>query len=319
MARIQHSEIKLSHTSNAEEAVNAWLSHLTDIRDQSIHTVTNYAHDVRVFIGFLGNYRGQAILVSDFNKLDIIEARAWLADLASNGIAAASRARAISAVRSFYKWLTKQKLVQNAVLQTLRLPKKPQRTPHPLSSHQLDDLIDNAEVVRPDWVGVRDRALFMLLYGCGLRISEALSLNGIDWHAIQSGQLTITGKGRKQRIVPLLDEVKAALKDYLKVCPFAMQDDEAIFRGEKGARLNPAVAERAMRSIRQQYLLPDYATPHALRHSFASHLLNSGADLRSIQELLGHASLSTTQQYTKVDEDSLLAVFEKSHPRAKTK
>jgi len=299
--------------------VNAWLSHLTDIRDQSPHTVTNYAHDVRVFINFLGSYRGQAITVADFNALDIIEARAWLADLASKNIGAASRARAISALRGFYKWLTKQKLVQNAVLQTLRLPKKPQRAPHPLTALQVDDLMNNAEIVRPDWVGARDRALFMLLYGCGLRISEALSLNGEDWHAITSGQLTVTGKGRKQRVVPLLDEVKNELAQYIKVCPFPMHDDEAIFRGEKGARLNPAVAERAMRTIRQQYLLPEYATPHALRHSFASHLLNSGADLRSIQELLGHASLSTTQQYTKVDEESLLAVFEKSHPRAKTK
>ncbi|NDE90495.1 MAG: tyrosine recombinase XerC [Alphaproteobacteria bacterium] len=312
-------DITLSHASTAEEAVNAWLSYLTDIRDQSIYTTTNYAHDVRVFIAFLGNYRGQAITVADFNALDMTEARAWLADLAAKDIGAASRARAISALRSFYKWLTKQKLVQNAILQTLRSPKKPQRTPHPLTAHQVDDFMDNAQVVRPDWVGARDRALFMLLYGCGLRISEALSLNGDDWRAIQSGQLNVTGKGRKQRVVPVLEQIKAELQTYIKACPFEMQCDEAIFRGEKGGRLNPGVAERAMRSIRKQYLLPDYATPHALRHSFASHLLNSGADLRSIQELLGHASLSTTQHYTKVDEESLLAVFEKTHPRAKVK
>lgn len=323
MAQQPHSEInhdkRLTASSAAEEAIAAWVSYLTDIRDQSIYTVTNYAHDVRVFTGFLSTYRGQAISVADYNALDITEARAWMGHLASNELGAASRARAISALRGFYKWLTKQKLVQNAVLQTMRLPKKPQRAPHPLTAHQVDDFMDNAEVVRPDWVGARDRALLMLLYGCGLRISEALSLNGDDWHAIQSGQLTITGKGRKQRVVPLLDEVKKELEAYIKACPFAMQEDEAIFRGEKGGRLNSGVAERAMRSIRQQYMLPDYATPHALRHSFASHLLNSGADLRSIQELLGHASLSTTQQYTKVDEESLLAVFEKSHPRAKTK
>lgn len=310
---------KLTAQSAIEDAITAWVSYLTQIKDQSIHTVTNYAHDVRVFVGFLSNYRGQAISVGDLNALDLLEARAWLADLANNDLGAASRARAISALRGFYKWLTKQKLVQNAVLQTLRSPKKPQRAPHPLTAHQVDDFMDNAEVIRPDWVGVRDRALLMLLYGCGLRISEALSLNGEDLHAIKSGQLTITGKGRKQRVVPLLDEVKQEIETYIKACPFAMQDDEAIFRGEKGGRLNSGVAERAMRNIRQQYLLPDYATPHALRHSFASHLLNSGADLRSIQELLGHASLSTTQQYTKVDEESLLAVFEKAHPRAKAK
>jgi integrase/recombinase XerC len=311
--------VAINGSSNAEMAIGEWLSHLTDIRDQSPHTVTNYAHDARVFIGFLGAYRGQTICVVDLEKLDVTEARAWLADLASKNIGAASRARAISALRGFYKWLSKQKLVQNAILQTLRLPKKPQRTPHPLTALQIDDVMDNAEIIRPDWVGVRDHALFMLLYGAGLRLGEALSLNGTDWADIQTGQLTITGKGRKQRVVPVLDAIKPTIEQYIKACPFVLQNDESLFKGAKGARLNPAVAERAMRSIRNQLLLPEYATPHALRHSFASHLLNNGADLRTIQELLGHSSLSTTQQYTKVDEESMLAVYEKAHPRAQQK
>lgn len=309
----------INGSSSVEEALRAWLAHITDIRGQSEYTATNYAHDVRVFAGFLGAYRGEAITVSVLEKLDVTEARAWLADLAAKNIGAASRARAISAVRAFYKWLAKQKLVKNAVLQTLRLPKKPQRAPHPLTTPQVDELLDNAEILRPDWVGARDRALFMLLYGAGLRLGEALSLNGEDVAAMRSHQLTVTGKGRKQRVVPMLAAVENEIQNYIRACPFEICEDEALFRGEKGGRLNPAVAERAMRAIRAALFLPGHATPHALRHSFASHLLNSGADLRTIQELLGHASLSTTQQYTKVDEESMLAVYEKAHPRARGK
>jgi integrase/recombinase XerC len=309
----------LNPQSEGREALEAWLKHLGDIRNTSDHTLTGYGHDGGVFLGFLSAYRGQMISVADLGTLDITEARAWLGDLAAKGVGAASRSRAISAVRGFYRWLARQKLVENAVMQTLRMPKKPQRAPRPLAATQIDTLMDHAEVLRPDWVGLRDRTLFTLLYGAGLRLGEALSLNGEDYENMASGQITITGKGRKQRVVPVLPEIQESLAAYLKALPFPMQKDDPLFRGEKGARLNPAVAERAMRQVRQHMLLPEHATPHALRHSFASHLLNSGADLRTIQELLGHASLSTTQQYTKVDEESLMAVFDKAHPRARVK
>lgn len=311
---------KLSGGSEAADALAAWCDALRLERNYSEHTVVSYKHDVAVFLGFLSHYRGQAIAVKALQTLDITEARAWLARIAGKGVNAASRGRAISAVRHFFKWLAKQRLVQNAILQTLRAPKKPQRVPRPLNQAQLDQVMVEANATREDWVGLRDHALFMLLYGSGLRLGEALALNGEARTAIEQGQLKVLGKGRKERIVPVLKEVAEAFKPYIAACPYKLEADQPLFRGEKqGKRLNPGVAERAMRHIRTLLSLPEHATPHALRHSFASHLLNSGADLRSIQELLGHASLSTTQHYTKVDESSLMAVFEKAHPRAKGK
>ncbi len=309
----------LTITTPIDEAIVEWSDALLKLRNASRHTVVNYAHDARVFAGFLQRYRGAVIAVGDLQALDMTEARAWLADLAVSGVGAAARARAISSLRNFYRWLARQGLVKNAILQTLRSPKKPQRAPRPLSTEQVDQLVEEAETVRADWVGVRDKALFMLLYGAGLRLGEALSLNADAVAAMKTGQLTIMGKGRKERMVPVLGHVAEVVTAYMTAAPFAMEKGSALFRGEKGKRLNPAVAERAMRSLRQQLLLPDHATPHALRHSFASHLLNSGADLRSIQELLGHASLSTTQQYTKIDETSLMRIYEKAHPRAKAR
>lgn len=308
---------KLDYASTGEQAVAMWLDTLLHARNLSEHTITGYGHDVRVLVGFLSRYRGADMRVADFESLDLTEARAWLAELAATGVGAASRGRAISAARSFYVWLAKQKLVKNAVLKTLRLPKKPARAPRPVSEENIQYLLDESEVVRDDWVGTRDRALFVMLYGMGLRLGEALSLKGKDRNALAGGHITITGKGRKQRVVPVLDDVVKAVDAYAKACPFTLHGDEKLFRGEKGGALNAGVAERAMRVLRRQLLLPEHATPHALRHSFASHLLAGGADLRTIQELLGHASLSTTQQYTKVDEQSLLSVFDKAHPRAK--
>lgn len=308
---------KLTLSTAAHDAISHWQESLADIRNASEHTVISYAHDVRVFVGFLESYRGALVNIADLEKLDMTEARAWLADQAAKGVGASSRARAISSVRNFYRWLSKSKLVKNSILQTLRSPKKSHRAPRPMASEQIEQLVQEAELTRADWVGLRDKALFTLLYGAGLRINEALSLNGDALKAMKSGQLVITGKGRKQRLVPVLGEVENALQVYVAACPYGLAGSSPLFYGEKGKRLNAGVAEKAMRTIRKMLLLPDHATPHALRHSFASHLLNSGADLRSIQELLGHASLSTTQQYTKLDEASLLSVYEKAHPRAK--
>ncbi|MBI3420107.1 MAG: tyrosine recombinase XerC, partial [Proteobacteria bacterium] len=269
------------------------------------------------FVAFLGKHLGQQLAVENLSKLEMRDARAWLADLAGKGVGASSRARALSAVRGLYRFLARHKLTQNAVLQTIRSPRKPPRAPRPLSAEAVEQLLEEAPRVQEGWQGLRDRALFMLLYGAGLRLSEALALNGEDGGTFESGQITVTGKGRKQRVVPILDRVCAALEDYRKACPHPFEKKRALFMGKKGEKLNPALAQRAMRMLRGQLQLSDHATPHALRHSFASHLLNSGADLRSIQELLGHASLSTTQVYTKVDETSLMRVYEKAHPRAK--
>lgn len=316
---VRRTEPGINAASSGGEALRTWLAALEGVRDASRHTVTNYAHDVRGFLEFLTRHRGEEVNVAALDTLTITEARAWLADLAGKGVGAASRARAISAMRGYMRYLTRAGLIKNGVLQTLRLPKKPQRAPRPMDEAQIVELCDLAEIDRADWVGLRDRALFMLLYGAGLRISEALSLNGEDIPALSDGQVKITGKGRKQRIVPVLAEVKKGIDAYTEACPLTFMAKEPLFRGVRGTRLNPAVAERAMRNLRKQLLLPNSATPHALRHSYATHLLASGADLRSIQELLGHASLSTTQAYTKVDEEGLMRAYEKSHPRARAK
>ncbi len=316
MAR--RKELNLDSASAAQEALDAYLRHLKDTRNASAHTVLNYGQDGRGFLAFLNKHLGADITLQHLDTLEPRDARAWLADLAARNVQASSRARALSAMRGFYQWLAKNKVTQNAVLQTLRSPKRPPRAPRPLSSDQVDQLLEEAPIAVEGWSGLRDRALLMLLYGAGLRLAEALGLTGEDVSGMMSGQITVTGKGRKQRIVPVLEPVQAALQDYMKACPHPFEKKKSLFKGMRGEALNPALAQKAMRNLRRQLQFPDSATPHALRHSFASHLLNSGADLRSIQELLGHASLSTTQVYTKVDETSLLKVYEKAHPRAKS-
>jgi integrase/recombinase XerC len=308
---------KLSAASPALKALDAYMRHLKETKNASDHTTKNYAQDGRGFIAFLSKHLGEEVTIASLDKIEMRDARAWLADLAARNIQATSRARALSAMRGFYQWLARNKHTQNAVLKTLRSPKKPPRAPRPLSTDQIDQLMHEATATVEGWTGLRDRALFMLLYGAGLRLAEALSLKSDDISAMQGGHITVTGKGRKQRMVPILEPVVDALQDYMKANPHVVEKKQPLFQGKRGKVLNPAQAQKAMRSLRRQLQFPDNATPHALRHSFASHLLNSGADLRSIQELLGHASLSTTQVYTKVDETSLLKVYEKAHPRAK--
>ncbi len=308
---------QLGAASTPEEAARAWLSHLAVSRNASEHTVVNYGHDLRAFLDFCTRHRGESVSLETLGDLSVQEARAWLAHMAGKGMDASSRARALSALRGFYRWLGRKNLVRNTVLQTLRSPRRPPRAPRPLSSDAIGRLVNEATAARPGWQGLRDRALFLLLYGAGLRISEALALRGEDLAAMETGQITVTGKGRKQRIAPILPPVVEAVRAYMKTCPHVIEKTGPLFVGARGGRWNPALAERSMRNLRRMLQLPDHATPHALRHSFASHLLNSGADLRSIQELLGHTSLSTTQVYTRVDEASLLKTYEKAHPRAK--
>jgi integrase/recombinase XerC len=315
MAR--HENLALSVGDSAENALEAYMRHLSQARNASPHTVKNYGRDVQVFLQFYGKHLGEELKVATLSKLDARDARAWLSDLAAKNVGNSSRARALSSLRGFYRFLARHKLTENAVLKTLRAPKRNPPAPRPLSPDSIDQLLREAPQVKEGWEGLRDRALFLLLYGAGLRLSEALSLTGEDMTALEGGQMTVTGKGRKQRVVPVLADVGQGLKDYMKACPHAFEKKQPLFKGARGKVLNPAQAQKAMRNLRRQLQFPDHATPHALRHSFASHLLNSGADLRSIQELLGHASLSTTQVYTKVDETSLLKVYEKAHPRAK--
>lgn len=305
----------------------AWLSWLKTEKRASPHSLDAYGRDLGEFLKFLAIYLGAPPDLAALDALSRADFRAWMAERRKRELAASSTARALSALRSFFRFLTRRGKCKNAVLTSLAAPKLPRSIPKALTGNEAADLIDEAgEGAAEPWIGLRDRALFTLLYGCGLRIAEALALDRRDWAIIeatpkgQMAELVVIGKGNKQRRVPVLPAVAQALGDYLAACPYGAGNAAApIFFGQRGQRLLARIAARQMQSLRRQLGLPESATPHALRHSFATHLLAGGGDLRTIQELLGHASLSTTQRYTAVDEGSLAALYDRAHPRAKRK
>jgi len=300
---------------DAAAAVGAWRRHLAQEKAYSRHTVAAYLRDVRGFLGFLQDYRGGPAGLETLAGLRLADFRSWQSALARRKLDPASRSRAVSSVRALYRWLDRTGRLHNAAIGSLRTPKIPRRVPRPLTATDAADLLAEARDVPADaWIGLRDRALFTLLYGCGLRIDEALRLDRRD--APTGDVLRVTGKGAKTRVVPVLPAVRDAVAAYLAACPHAVGADGPLFLGARGARLQAGVAQKAMRTLRATLGLPDSATPHALRHSFATHLLAGGADLRVIQDLLGHASLSTTQRYTEVDAERLLDVYARAHPRA---
>jgi integrase/recombinase XerC len=297
-------------------AIADWRRWLETERHASRHTLSAYTADLAGFLTFLTDYHGRPAARNDLSAAGLIDFRAWMANRANAGLDKGSRARSLSGVRNFFRWLDRSGRMHNAAIGLVQAPKRTHSLPRPLTVDDAGDLLDHAqEQADLPWIGKRDCALLTLLYGCGLRIDEALSLNRGD---LPDGDtLMVTGKGRKQRLVPVLPVVRDALLDYVAACPFALTTNGPLFVGARGARLNAGVAQRQMRHLRGLMGLPDTATPHALRHSFATHLLAGGGDLRAIQELLGHASLSTTQRYTDVDAEQLLSVYESAHPRAK--
>jgi integrase/recombinase XerC len=275
-----------------------------------------YAHDITAFLTFVRNHLGAPPSLRDLDMLTAADFRAYLAARASRRMARTSTARAIATLRSFFRFLDKRDLAHNAAIFAIRTPKLPIAVPKPLSENEALKSIDCATDLCDDsWIGVRDAALFIFLYGCGLRIGEALALNRQD--APKGDAMMVSGKGNKQRIVPVLPAVASAISTYLDACPYQLRGEDPLFVGAQGKRLNPGVVQRQMRRVRALLSLPETATPHALRHSFATHLLAEGGDLRTIQELLGHASLSTTQRYTQVDATRLNAVHRNAHPRAR--
>jgi integrase/recombinase XerC len=297
-------------------AAGDWLRWMGDERRCSPHTLSAYQRDLAAFLTYLSGHLGYAPGLSDFDSLIAADFRGYLARRANGGLARSSTARAISTIRSFFRFLDRSGLAHNAAIATVRTPKLPQAVPKPLSVGETMEALDAAaDLPKEQWIADRDVALLTLLYGCGLRISEALSLNRDDVPG--SDAITVTGKGNKQRLVPVLPVVNEAIDQYLASCPYAMGSADPLFIGARGKRLNPGVVQRQMRVVRAQLGLPDTATPHALRHSFATHLLAGGGDLRTIQELLGHASLSTTQRYTEVDSKRLIEVYRDAHPRAR--
>jgi integrase/recombinase XerC len=299
------------------ECREAFLSWLTLEKRASPLTVEAYGTDLASFLGFLTQHQGAEPDLASLAQVTQADIRAWLATLANEGLVNASRARHLSAVRSFFRYLARHHGTENAAVKLVATPKTRRPLPRALApaaarsvTEDIGDMSDQATIQ------ARDTALFTLLYGCGLRIAEALSLNVRD--APKPGDdmpLRVLGKGSKERIVPVLPVVRHAIARWLQMHPSA-QNEAPLFVGARGKRLDAAVAQRTLRLYRHQNGLPEHATPHALRHSFATHLLAGGADLRSIQDLLGHASLSTTQRYTSVDEARLLEVWRKAHPRA---
>lgn len=314
-----------------------WQTWLRVEKNVSKHTFRAYTSDLTQFINFLSLHNGAALSINNISDAKIADFRGWLSRQAVNGAANGTRARALSSIKNFMGWMDKQGIAHNAAVGIVRSPKLPRKLPKALLEVQAFRLLD--DMVIENWVHQRDKTLFTMLYGCGLRINEALSLN-LE-HLPREGFLRVIGKGNKERQVPILQEVEQSISEYLQACPHhsppltpppaeGMPKDftppraggikggskRALFLGAKGERLNQGVAQKALRDLRKQLNLPDTATPHALRHSFATHLLQNGANLREIQELLGHVSLSTTQVYTDVNFEDLRAIYKNAHPRA---
>jgi integrase/recombinase XerC len=284
-------------------------------KNLSPHTIRAYSSDLEYFVKFLAGHIGKPPSLNDLSDTSIRDFRSWLSRRTMDGASAASRARSLSSIKSFLSWLDKEGIMHNAAIRTVRSPKLPHKLPKPLYEKQARSVIDHiGDLEKLDWVARRDQALMTLLYGCGLRINEALLLNISDLP--REGFLIVSGKGQKERQVPVIAIVEEMILHYRQSCPFAETPDRPLFMGVKGKRLRQQVAQKAMRELRKSLGLPETATPHALRHSFATHLLQNGANLREIQELLGHASLSTTQRYTEVDTKELMAIYKKAHPRS---
>jgi integrase/recombinase XerC len=296
------------------DAVQTWLNTRRALKGASDNTLTAYAHDVHGFLGFVAQHTGGEAGLIALKSLTITDMRAWMASLRREELTSRSIARKLSSVKSFFRWLGEREDFEATAVLNARAPKFQAKLPRPLPVEATRDLISALELQSSEpWVGARDVAVVTLLYGCGLRISEALSLTMADAPLPQV--LRITGKGGKERVVPVIAAARAAVEHYLKACPFASHEGP-LFRGVRGGALSPRLIQKVMQEARLQLGLPASATPHAMRHSFATHLLAAGGDLRAIQELLGHASLSTTQAYTAVDARHLLDVYEKSHPKS---
>jgi integrase/recombinase XerC len=298
------------------DTVAHWFGALEHERGAAAHTLAAYERDLRQFLGWLRGELGHAPCLADLARLDAKRFRAFMAHRRRAGVSGRSLARTMSALRSFYRWLEAEEVMNNRGVRQVALPKVPHGIPKPLTVVKAAAVVDAGPGAELDWIAARDAAVLLLLYGSGLRISEALSLTRSEAPTQTRDVLRITGKGGRERLVPVLPVTQAAIERYIALCPFPLAADGPLFRGAKGGRLSPRIVQLAMARLRDALELPATATPHALRHSFATHLLSAGADLRQIQELLGHASLSTTQVYTEVDRERLLAVYEKAHPRA---
>lgn len=293
-----------------------WLDHLAHTEGRSAATLSAYRRDLQTFFDFLRTHLGRPPCLGDLDRLDLKTFRGFMAARRRHGLASRSLSRTMSALRTFFRWLDATGLSDNSAVLRVGMPKLPHAVPKPLTVEKAAAVVDAAGDAEADWIGARDTAVLLLLYGSGLRISEALALTVKDAPSSGRDVLRVTGKGDKERLVPVLPVTQSAIARYLALVPFPLEPDQPMFRGARGGALSPRLIQLAIARLRDALELPHTATPHALRHSFATHLLSAGADLRQIQELLGHASLSTTQVYTEVDRAHLLRVYDAAHPRS---
>lgn len=297
------------------DALRAWLAGQRALAGAAENTLKAYQTDLLGFLAFMTQHNGGSQGLAPIACVTVRDMRAWMAHERGRGVGARSLARSLSAVKSFYRWLAEREGFEPTAVLSTRSPKFQRKLPRPLEVDAATAMIETVELQSSEpWVAARDAAVVMLLYGCGLRISEALSLTGTD--VPLPSVLRIVGKGGKERIVPVIEPARDAVDAYLRLCPYPVESNKPIFRAIRGGPLSPRAIQKVMEQARLQLGLPATATPHAMRHSFATHLLAAGGDLRAIQELLGHASLSTTQAYTAVDAAHLMSVYEKAHPKA---
>ncbi|MCG3267848.1 tyrosine recombinase XerC [Yoonia sp. I 8.24] len=292
-----------------------WLDHQRALSGAADNTLKAYQADVMGFLAFMTHHHGGGLGLEPIAAISTRDMRSWMAHERGRGVGARSLARSLSAVKSFYRWLSEREDFEPTAVLSTRSPKFQKKLPRPLAEDAAAAMIDTVELqARASWIAARDGAVITLLYGCGLRISEALSLTGAD--VPLPPVLRIKGKGDKERIVPVIDVTREAVDAYVAQCPYPLEPLAPLFRAVRGGPLAPRAIQKVMAQTRMQLGLPATATPHAMRHSFATHLLSAGGDLRTIQELLGHASLSTTQAYTAVDSARLMEVYDKAHPKA---
>src|SRR4051794_30877950 len=314
----QPVEIESADSTLAREMTH-WLAHLRSERRLSPKTLEAYARDLRQCLDFLCTHWGTPVTLARFAALEASDIRAFMAMRRADDIAGRSLMRALAGLRSFGRFLEREGRGKVGALSAIRAPKIGKSLPKPIgivAAKRLVDADERAGETRETWILARDAAVMALLYGSGLRISEALGLMRRDVPLPGQGDiLIVTGKGNKTRMVPVLQNVLALVQDYVAICPYPLPAEGPIFVGARGGPLSPRIIQLAMERLRGALGLPDSATPHALRHSFATHLLSRGGDLRAIQELLGHASLSTTQIYTGIDSERLLEVYASAHPR----
>ncbi|MBT3070186.1 tyrosine recombinase XerC [Rhodomicrobium sp. Az07] len=305
---------------DVRHAVAGWLAYLRDARRYADNTLEAYERDARQFLAHLAGRDARPVTLARLNALTPHDFRSFLADRRDEGAQSRSLSRTLSALRSLFRTLERTGALQNRSILAVALPKLPPRLPKPVTEAKAKEVLDEAaldgELSAHPWTGARDQAVLLLLYGSGLRISEALGLNRKDAPLGPRDVLRIKGKGGRERLAPVLPVAQTAIADYIEQCPHTLEPQGPLFVGVKGGRLSPRIVQLLLARLRNNLALPATATPHALRHSFATHLLSRGADLRVIQELLGHASLSTTQGYTAVDRDRLFQAYSKAHPRA---